>query len=157
VSGLHKLDEFRVTSKALSADWLATEYNNQNSPSTFYSTSTIEELPVIETPGCGGAEYQGYCWYKASAFSMSCDDVCDENGGLSCVAGASYTDSDCELNKLFSPYACDAFNCSDASGYNFAPANYNVGINACLSDHSVPAYNCSEVESYGVNIICACE
>lgn len=31
------LDEVRVSSIARSADWILTEYNNQNSPSTFYS------------------------------------------------------------------------------------------------------------------------
>jgi RHS repeat-associated protein len=31
------IDEVRISSIARSADWIATEYNNQNSPSTFYS------------------------------------------------------------------------------------------------------------------------
>ena len=31
------LDEVRISSVARSADWIATEYNNQNSPSTFYA------------------------------------------------------------------------------------------------------------------------
>jgi hypothetical protein len=31
-----KIDEARISSVALSGDWLKTEYNNQNSPSTFY-------------------------------------------------------------------------------------------------------------------------
>lgn len=34
------LDEVRVARTALSADWIATEYNNQSSPSTFYSISS---------------------------------------------------------------------------------------------------------------------
>jgi hypothetical protein len=33
------IDEVRVANTALSADWIATEYNNQSSPSTFYSIS----------------------------------------------------------------------------------------------------------------------
>ncbi len=33
------LDEVRISSVARSADWIATEYNNQNSPSTFYTLS----------------------------------------------------------------------------------------------------------------------
>lgn len=33
------IDEAVVLSSALSADWLTTDYNNQNSPSTFYSVS----------------------------------------------------------------------------------------------------------------------
>ena len=31
------IDEVRISNTALSADWIKTEYNNQNSPSTFYS------------------------------------------------------------------------------------------------------------------------
>lgn len=33
-----KLQEVRVSTNALSSNWISTEYNNQNSPSTFYST-----------------------------------------------------------------------------------------------------------------------
>ena len=35
-----RLDEIRVCRSALSADWIATEYNNQNSPATFYTISS---------------------------------------------------------------------------------------------------------------------
>jgi hypothetical protein len=34
-----QMDEVRIAKSALSADWLATEYANQNSPTTFYSIS----------------------------------------------------------------------------------------------------------------------
>jgi len=34
------LDEVRISSVPRSADWITTEYNNQNSPSTFYSVGT---------------------------------------------------------------------------------------------------------------------
>ncbi len=33
------IDEVRVANEIQSSDWIATEYNNENSPSTFYSTS----------------------------------------------------------------------------------------------------------------------
>jgi subtilase family serine protease len=36
VAGL-EVDEVRISNTARSADWITTEYNNQNSPSTFYS------------------------------------------------------------------------------------------------------------------------
>lgn len=39
-----QLDEFRFTKRAFSANRISTEYNNQSSASTFYSTSTIEVL-----------------------------------------------------------------------------------------------------------------
>jgi RHS repeat-associated protein len=47
VSGL--IDEVRISSVARSADWIATEYNNQSSPSTFYSVSN-DEVAVIPAP-----------------------------------------------------------------------------------------------------------
>lgn len=39
------IDEFHVSSSARSTGWIVTEYNNQNSPSTFYSVGP-EVLPV---------------------------------------------------------------------------------------------------------------
>src|SRR3984893_2996364 len=35
-----KMDEVRISNVALTADWIKTEYNNQSSPSTFYSVGT---------------------------------------------------------------------------------------------------------------------
>jgi hypothetical protein len=41
------LDEIRISNTARSADWLKTEYNNQSSPSTFYSFGTeTSGIPV---------------------------------------------------------------------------------------------------------------
>jgi len=34
-----KIDEVKIIGSALSADWITTEYNNQNSPSTFYTAT----------------------------------------------------------------------------------------------------------------------
>jgi len=31
------MDEFRLRLSALSADWIAAEYTNQNTPTTFYT------------------------------------------------------------------------------------------------------------------------
>ena len=36
------IDEVRVSNAARSADWIQTEYNNQSSPSTFYSLGVNE-------------------------------------------------------------------------------------------------------------------
>ncbi|WOV92985.1 MAG: LamG-like jellyroll fold domain-containing protein [Candidatus Nitrosoabyssus spongiisocia] len=38
-----KFDEFRLSSTARSADWIATEYANQNSPSTFFNVSGAQD------------------------------------------------------------------------------------------------------------------
>lgn len=49
------IDEFRVWREAISADWIATEYNNQNSPSTFYSVESTDHVPTT-----GGVS--AYAW-----------------------------------------------------------------------------------------------
>jgi hypothetical protein len=36
------LDEFRVSTSARSADWILTEYRNQNTPATFYVVGAQE-------------------------------------------------------------------------------------------------------------------
>ncbi|MEK7572066.1 MAG: LamG-like jellyroll fold domain-containing protein, partial [Patescibacteria group bacterium] len=40
---LGSLDEVRISNNVRSATWIATEYNNQNSPSTFYSLASQEQ------------------------------------------------------------------------------------------------------------------
>ncbi|MCB9802549.1 LamG domain-containing protein [Candidatus Nomurabacteria bacterium] len=148
------MDEFRVSNKALSAEWIATEYNNQNDTTTFYSTTTAEYLPG-GTP-CDGYSYEGYCWYYASTFNMSCDQVCAENA-LSCVSGVGYgPDTNCDLNKGVSGKTC-LNGCYAADGQSYAPGVYDA-YDFCLFDNLSPAYICSETESAGIyNIICACE
>ena len=39
-------DEVRISAVARSADWVATEYNNQNSPATFHSVGGEETIPA---------------------------------------------------------------------------------------------------------------
>ena len=55
------LDEFHVSSSVRTSGWIATEYNNQGSPSTFYSLGGAEGAsgPVVGTPtySPGGGSY----------------------------------------------------------------------------------------------------
>jgi predicted RecA/RadA family phage recombinase len=45
------MDEIRVSNIARSADWIATEYNNQSNPSNFYSVgAAVTPLPQATTP-----------------------------------------------------------------------------------------------------------
>ncbi len=44
------IDEVRLSTNVLGADWIATEYNNMNSPSTFYTFSSEEEPPIDTVP-----------------------------------------------------------------------------------------------------------
>jgi len=43
------LDEIRVSNIARSSDWIATEYNNQSSPATFYSMGSVGQSPALIT------------------------------------------------------------------------------------------------------------
>jgi hypothetical protein len=57
------IDEVRISKVARSSAWLTTEYNNQNSPSTFYSVGTEENPPTgitisSETPQDGSQNVQ---------------------------------------------------------------------------------------------------
>ena len=41
------IDEVRISSVELSADWISTEYNNMTAPASFLTVSTANELPFI--------------------------------------------------------------------------------------------------------------
>jgi hypothetical protein len=41
------IDEINISNKARNLDWIKTEYNNQNSPSTFYTTEKVERGNAI--------------------------------------------------------------------------------------------------------------
>ncbi len=49
------IDEVRISNIARSADWIQTEYNNENNPSTFYSLSSEESIPVYTLTYTAGA------------------------------------------------------------------------------------------------------
>ena len=52
-------DEVRVSNSARSADWIKTEYNNQSSPSTFYSIASENSQPtLISRPMMSSDNYQ---------------------------------------------------------------------------------------------------
>ena len=44
-----EVDEMRIRSTVSSSDWVSTEYNNQNSPSTFYTVGSEEAQPTADT------------------------------------------------------------------------------------------------------------
>ncbi len=71
-----QIDEVRVATSALSADWLLTEYNNQNSPSTFYTISTE---PKVWNGGTSTNYNVTSNWLGSNA-PVSGDDVIINNG-----------------------------------------------------------------------------
>ncbi|MBK6523313.1 MAG: DUF2341 domain-containing protein [Sphingobacteriaceae bacterium] len=71
-----RIDEVRVASSALSADWILTEYNNQSSPSTFYS---ISAEPNVWTGGTSIVYTTNTNWLNNSV-PVSGNDVIINNG-----------------------------------------------------------------------------
>jgi hypothetical protein len=55
------IDEVRIANTALSSSWINTEYNNQSSPSTFYSIGTES------TPGATSFSESNLNAYQASS------------------------------------------------------------------------------------------
>lgn len=45
-----QIDEVRISATARSGNWIKTEYNNQNSPGTFYSVGAQEAVPEGTAP-----------------------------------------------------------------------------------------------------------
>lgn len=70
------VDEVHITNTALSTDWFTTEYNNQNSPSTFY---TISAEPKVWTGGTNTNYNSASNWLNNST-PTSGDDVIINNG-----------------------------------------------------------------------------
>ncbi len=71
-----RIDEVHVAKSALSADWLLTEYNNQSSPSTFYS---ISAEPKVWTGGTNTNFNTASNWLGNNT-PASGDDVIINNG-----------------------------------------------------------------------------
>jgi hypothetical protein len=80
-----KIDELRISDNALSQDWIKTEYNNQSSPSTFYTVTDKtncgedEDEPVCtrgvaNTKGCASTPYILYLVDNNGAHYLSGDN-----------------------------------------------------------------------------------
>ncbi len=84
------LDEVRVSNTARSADWIATEYNNQSSPATFYSvgvlTGNSTVSPVSNTCTVGASSDQTY---TIALNGNTLSSV--TNGGYTLVLNTDYT------------------------------------------------------------------
>ena len=87
-----QMDEVRVANTALSADWILTEYNNQNSPSTFY---TISAEPKVWTGGTSANFGTGTNWLGGVA-AVAGDDVILNTGTNQPALNANI-----QLNSVF--------------------------------------------------------
>ncbi|MDD1670920.1 MAG: DUF2341 domain-containing protein, partial [Methanomicrobiales archaeon] len=111
-----RIDEVRLSSTARSAEWIATEYNNQNSPSTFSSLGSEESYV------CGGATTPAYVQSKSQRFP---------NGMTAAITlpGTSIAGDLMILNILFSPQSLSVSSVSDSksNAYTLIAGPTNVG------------------------------
>jgi hypothetical protein len=78
------IDEVRVSDMARSADWIQTEYNNQNSPSTFFSAGSEEQKgsTSCSLPDCDDSNTCTVDWYDTG--SSSCVNDATAANGIAC-------------------------------------------------------------------------
>jgi len=111
---------------------------------------------VAEAGGCGGTEFEDYCWYLSDNLLHDCDDVCAGNG-LNCVSGVVYDSrGDCSL------HAAMGIGCSDdciVTPQVYAPSILNpaYGFEYCYTDATNPVYYCGGYNYADFLILCACE
>ena len=82
------IDEVRLSDSARSADWIKTEYNNQNTPGTFAVFGNQTTIP----PSCASAE--GTCKTNACSIYVDCSSIsgiCDTGN---CCLGACTIDEE---------------------------------------------------------------
>jgi uncharacterized repeat protein (TIGR03803 family) len=105
------IDEIRVSNVARSADWIKTEYNNQDSPSTFYSTSSEESSATS---------------VYTYVYTVHIADGTTYKDGIAIVSLSSVTDADGNVSSL-------------PTNDNFVINTSGVGLNVALAYTSDPA------------------
>jgi hypothetical protein len=94
------IDELRISTVARSNDWIATEYNNQSSPATFYQMgeeATGNSAPAIDwiTPNIGPAGETVTIWGVGFGSPSSASVVVSFNGTT--VTPATWNDSSMQV------------------------------------------------------------
>jgi len=115
------IDEVRVSSVARSADWILASYNNQSSPSTFYSTNFVSA--ISGNAGVAGAtvSYSG-----TASGSVTADG--SGNYVIINLANGSYTITPSKTGYTFSPTsASETVNGANITGVNFTATQSGGG------------------------------
>ena len=84
-----RLDESRIRLSTLSAEWISTEFNNQGSPSTFYSISSQQSFGLTDTIDFTLASASNST--LGGVFATDCSpnslQTVHENGTITCSSG----------------------------------------------------------------------
>ena len=139
VNGL--IDEFRISGVARSADWIATEYTNQFSPSTFYSLSaetpsgsgTFTQSPAFcepfTMPSSGAVSVRNYASVPSGSLSANPTITATLNHGTTTFATLSNPTAT-QLSggtQTISAVAGSTTNFSSGQTVSSLTTNYNSG------------------------------
>ena len=114
------VDEVRVSNRARTADWIATEYSNQNNPSAFYSvvwgqTSSVTPPSSPPPPPPSSTYPNGYSYSGTITVSHTQVPNTDQTGFPVLIAG---TYPDLAVGKVTNTNGYDIIFTSDANGLN---------------------------------------
>jgi hypothetical protein len=87
------VDETRISTTARSATWISTEWNNQNSPSTFYSLAAAEGAPDVTPPNAFAISSPAAAATIANGQTVSSSPT--DNVGVASVAYSYCAGSSC--------------------------------------------------------------
>ena len=128
---LGSLDEIRVSNSVRSSDWIATEYKNQSSPSTFYGLGSESSTGSVETiaPSAGTPQSATV----GTAFPTALQATVKGNGGSplggSGPAGFSFSASPGSQTVTATVGALNGFNATVTLGASGLPAGITAGLN----------------------------
>lgn len=123
------IDEVRICSVAVSADWIATEYANMSAPASFLTISTVNELPTLTDVETIALSYQADDPATIITNSLTCHDYSEFN-------------LDSARIQITGDYFPDEDTLIFASNYGISGTFYNgLGLlkltgNASLADYS---------------------
>ncbi len=123
-----KVDEVRVSKKKRTTGWMTTEYNNQNSPSTFATTSSeyagsTNYAPIVTSVSLNGGSNISLTESTTTNISWTAS-VTDINGygNISTVNGKAYRSGatnaqNCTTddNNCYADVSCDLSSCSGST------------------------------------------
>ncbi len=126
-----KLDEFRLSNSIRSAQWIATEYNNQSNPAMFYGVSAQCPLPVSTTANIS-ADSTNIPYNTATNITWSSTNATSCSVSPTGWTGLSGTQSTGNLtaSKTYT-LSCNPGPVSDSVTVNVAPpigSDYNLCI-----------------------------
>jgi len=121
-----RIDEVRLSNTIRSAQWIATEYANQNSPSTFYSVGSQVSSSCI-----GSGPY--YVQSKSQSYSSV-------SQGQITLPGSTGSGNLLVLSLAFAPQSLSVSSVTDpvnGNAYNLALAPTNIGASGKISTYYV--------------------